>query len=349
MTTFGKVVAVAHQIKRERAAAKPLVSRLQSNTGPVWEGDVPPEWRNAGFVLELSSAASDILESNAATARELAQYAIIIAESIAPDAYPRPIRDSVTADAWKELANAHRYLSEYDAALRALSVAERHLADAPSADWERTLVRFARAVVLCDMHRLDEASILADETSAVFESYKEFRRCGHALLLKGMIAHRQGDFDAAATTFARAIDVLERTDDSRGLGSAYNNFGYAQAERGELASADRALQKALSIFEQLRFRGEAARTRCILASILLRINRFDRANELLATGRDTFRQLGMVEEAGIAGLSQADALLALGRPMEARTVIGDVLNEFRQASLSERAELALAYLQGSSL
>jgi tetratricopeptide (TPR) repeat protein len=345
MSGFDRAVAIARQIQRERAAAKPFVSHLQSNIELLWDSDVPPERRTAGFVLELTKAASDTLESNPDTSGALAKYAIVAAASIAPDAYPAPLVASITADAWKELANAHRYVSEYDAALRALSAAEKCIAAAPSADWERTLLRFARAVVLCDMQRFDEAGKLAEETSSAFENYREFRRSGHALLLNGMIAHRQRRFDVAASIFTRAIDVFERTEDLQGLASAYNNFGYSKAENGEMSSAAPALQKALSIFDGLDLRGEAARTRCILAFVLLRTHRYELANELLTAGRRTFRELGMTEEDGVQGLVQADVLLALGRPSDAKVVITTVLDEFRRASLNERAIVALAYVR----
>jgi tetratricopeptide (TPR) repeat protein len=295
--------------------------------------------------MEVTELVFATIEKNAIAARALAQYAVAVAGAIDAEAYPATILASVSADAWRALANAHRYLSEYDAALRAVSTAEHCITDVAAADWERTLVRFARAVILCDMQRFEEASSLAEEASTAFAAYKEFRRSGQALLVQGMIAHRQNRYDAAAAIFAQAVDVFERTDDLKGLASAYNNFGYAQAERDELPSAVLALQKALSIFDALEMRGEAARTRCILASVYVRSQKYERANELLTTGRRTFRDLGMVEENGTQGLVQADVLLALGRLADANTVITEVLHEFRRASLNERAVVALAYAQ----
>lgn len=345
MSAFDRIVAVAHQIERERELAKPAVWRLRSTIGTMWDSDVPPAWRTAGFVMELSEAAAAILESNVGAARMLAQYAVVVATSIARDTYPPPIIASITADAWKELANAHRYGSEYDAALRAISAAEGCLAGAPAADWERTVVRFARAVVLSDMQRLDEASELAEEASAAFANYKEFRRSGHALLLKGIIAHRQSRFDTAAATFAHAVHVFEQTDDLQGLAAAYNNFGYSQAEKGEISSAVLALQKALSIFDGLELRGEAARTRCILASVLLRTGNAGHACNLFRSARETYLGLAMIEEAGLAGLGQADALLAVGAASDARIIVDSVVDEFRRASLNERAVDAVVYLQ----
>jgi len=345
MNNSVKFLAVADQIKRERVAAKPIVARLRSDINDMWDCDVPQQWRTAGFVQELTDTAAEVLKVEPRKALAISQYAIVIATSIAEGVYPDPIPAVIEAEAWKQLGNAHRYLSEFDAALRALDAAEKRLEGAAAADWERAIVRFARACVLCDMHRLDEAGVLAEETGAVFEQYKERRRAGHALLLKGTIEHRSMRFDDSVATFARAIDLLEQTDDLRGLASAYNNFGYSQSERGAFPSAVSALQKALSIFEELNLLGEIARTRCILASVLVSTQRYQQAGQLFSVGRRAFRELGMVEEAGIAGLDLADSMLAAGNPAEARAVVEEVVLEFRTASLSERAILALAYLR----
>ena len=345
MNNSVRFLAVADQIKRERVAAKPIVAQLRSSIGDMWDRDVPLQWRTAGFVQELTETAADVQKVEPRKALAISQYAIVIATSIAGGVYPDPIPAVIEAEAWKQLGDAHRYLSEFDAALRALAAAEKRLDGAAAADWERAIVRFSRAYVLCDMHRLDEASVLAEETAAVFEQYKELRRAGQALLLKGTIEHRSMKFDDSSATFAHAIDLLKQTDNLSGLASAYNNFGYSQAERGVFPSAVSALQKALSIFEELNFSGEAARSRCILATVLLRTQRYHQAGQLFLVSRRSFRELGMVEEAGIAGLDLADSMLAAGNPAEARAVVEEVVLEFRTASLNERAIFALAYLR----
>ena len=335
---------IAAQIERERVAAKVTVERLKSAIRKAWNSSVPRAWRTAGMVLELADASTDLLRRDTTLARQLAQYAIVIANGIAADAYPSPIAATISATAWKTLANVHRYVSNYQLALRAITAAERCLANNPAVDFDRSVVRFARALILCDMERLDEADGLADQTMEAFVEYRDHRRYGHALLLKGMIAHRRRRFGHATEVFAQAIDAFSKTDDLPGLASAYNNLGYSQAEDGATGAAVSSLQNALSIFEALGLAGESARTRCILASVLIRNGQYERANNLLSAGRRIFRELHMVEEDGGQGLVQADVLLALGDVDAARAIITDVIDLFRRAALNERTIVALAYL-----
>jgi hypothetical protein len=53
----------------------------------------------------------------------------------------------------------------------------------------------------------------------------------------------------------------------------------------------------------------------------------------------------MAEEAGLAGVRLVEAYLALERRDAARAIIVTVIDEFRAASLNERALIALAYLR----
>lgn len=349
MKRFDRTVAflgeVAKQIEREREVARPIVETLRTTIGERWDSDVPPQWRTSGFVAELTAAAAFVLETDPRSAQALAQYAIVVVTSIPEKAYPEPILAGNEAEAWKELASAHRYLSDYEAALRALDAADRRVAGIPSLDFERAVLRFARALVLCDMHMFSEARALTDESAAVFVQYKDSRRAGQALILRGMIEARSSDLHAAAETFNEAIEVFQKCNDLRSLASAFNNLGYAQTELGNISGAVLALRNALAIFEELALMGEAARTRSVLACVLMRNGEYARARDLFFAARETFRSLGMIEEAGIAGLDLADALLALSDTAAARTVVEAVFTEFAGAKLTERAATALAYVR----
>ena len=53
----------------------------------------------------------------------------------------------------------------------------------------------------------------------------------------------------------------------------------------------------------------------------------------------------MPEEAGLAGVDLVEACLALGRDSAARTLLEEVIEEFRRSGLNERALVALTYLR----
>jgi hypothetical protein len=53
----------------------------------------------------------------------------------------------------------------------------------------------------------------------------------------------------------------------------------------------------------------------------------------------------MPEDAGLAGLDVADALIATGQPDRAREIVVQVLAEFTNSNLNAHALTALAYLR----
>jgi len=116
-------LALSHtveQITAERGAAYPTVERLRSaDLDRLWDEELPASWRTAGFVQELTAAAADLLERDARRSLELAQLAQAVSTSIPSHAYPPTVFAQLEGNAWKEIGTAHRYLSEFDAAIRA--------------------------------------------------------------------------------------------------------------------------------------------------------------------------------------------------------------------------------------
>src|SRR4029077_12744021 len=90
------------QLAGERAAAKPLIESIRTRGKDLWEIDIPAEWRNAGFVQELTAEAASILESDPRNSLSLAQLALAIATNLPVDTYPFPIQAQLEGAAWKE-------------------------------------------------------------------------------------------------------------------------------------------------------------------------------------------------------------------------------------------------------
>jgi tetratricopeptide (TPR) repeat protein len=322
-----------------------VVDELRTKISAHFECEVPAEWRNIGFVLELNAAAPEVLEKDAKAAQAIAQFAIAVLAAISADAYPRTILRTAEATAWKELANAHRYQSDYAAALRALDAGDRCLADSLTSAYDEAVLHFARALIYCDQGRFDEADEVLAASLRVFAEHQDQRRSGQCLLLQGMSQHRRGLFRDACSSYEAAISKLRRTDDLASLASAFNNLGHARSDLGEHAAGVTALHNALAIFTDLAMTGEGVRTRGVLGRVLLSQGHFGQARAMFVETRAAFLRLGMPEEAGIIGLLLVEALVALHAIPQAQMALEDVIDEFQRANLGERAATALAYLR----
>jgi tetratricopeptide (TPR) repeat protein len=292
----------------------------------------------------LCAAAVELLSHAPGRSAALAQLAIAVAGEL-DGRYPRIIRAQITAAAWKELANAHRYRSDHDAALRALDRADEAIGDEPSLGYDNAVLALARATTLREMDRIPEALRLLHEAASVFRGHGDRTRVAQCELLGGMILHQQRDTSAARRAYRRAVEVAHGTGNAQIVASAYVNLGVLDAELGRTNDALDSLQQSRAIFVELDAGGEIARANWGIGLALLKASRFEAAIPLLRDARAAFLALGMVEEAGLAGIELFEAHLAIDRPDTAHAVLTSVIDEFRAASLGDHALVALAYLR----
>lgn len=332
------------QLSAEREAARPIVNDLRTSFGSVWEEDVRVSWRTAGFVQELTAAAVEILEHDPRRSLGLAQLALAVATSIPPDTYPVPVQAQIEGTAWKEIGNAHRYMSEHDAALRAFDSAQRCLTGASTLAHDRAVVDFARAVVLSDIGKQDEARALISDVIPVLRSFADQRRVVHAAMLIGNIDLRQRRLPEARAVYEQALRDVS-SDDLYGRAALYSNLAQVCTDMGDINEALLMFHHARAILSELGMTTAVTRTEWALAQLLLRNGQFHQAIPILQRTRDIFIQNGMIDDAGLTGLDLAEALLAIDRRDEARLITERVLGEFVKAGLNIGAITALAYLK----
>jgi tetratricopeptide (TPR) repeat protein len=340
----GEFPRVAKKLAEERTAAAPVVRQLRTALDAYWDRQIPRAWRTVGFVQELTAAARDTLKHDPKATLALAQFAVVIAGSLPAEAYPQAILTQAEAAAWKEIANAHRYRSEYAAALRALDVVDGRLARVHGLGHDRATLRLTRALVLTDQGQGDEALALLRECVTDFTEYDDGQRIAQCLHLRGMIEQRAGRFHEAITTYESALEYLEDVDDRYVRASLQNNMGHVYAELQQPDEALACLREALALFDDLHATGEVARTAWGLGRVLLANERYTEAKSAFVGARRSLLRLMLPEEAGLAGLDLADAFLATGAVAAAVRQVEEVIDEFRAANLNGRALMALQYL-----
>jgi tetratricopeptide (TPR) repeat protein len=342
---FAALLAITERIRDEQRRAHPVVERLVMTIERQWDEEIPHEWRNVGFVQELNKVSASTLEQNAGTSHELAQFALAVATSIPRDRYPSLILAEVEGTAWRRIAQAHHYRSNYADALRALDAADKCYWPETGLFEERAIAGLVRAMIYSDLLRFDDAEILLSESERVFDDIGNVRLYGHCLLLRGTIAYRQHRLIPAADIFEDATEVLREAGDLPQLAKALNALGLVRSDLDEPTSAARAFQDALSICSGLGLAGETARTKGCLGRVSLSLGRYGEAQKLLTEARSVFLTLHMAEEAGLAGLELVEVFIAQHEEFRAVAVVEEVIAEFQRANLNGRAATALAYLR----
>ncbi|HKO57544.1 MAG TPA: hypothetical protein VJ276_16850, partial [Thermoanaerobaculia bacterium] len=170
---------VAARLADEDAEATALLEPILRAPGEFIWADVGHKYRGnapAGVVRVLCQAARELFERDPMHARTLAEHATLVAEAIPDDAYPSVTLAELRGTAWKECANALRYLGLFDAAHDALSRAERAFRRLPDPALHLAIVRYIRAGVLYKSEHFDEAVSLARSAAAEFAALGQTTR-----------------------------------------------------------------------------------------------------------------------------------------------------------------------------
>jgi tetratricopeptide (TPR) repeat protein len=289
----------------------------------------------------LIARAASLHEREPLEALRFAEAAISVTEAL-------PGEHELRGTAWKERANALSYLGRFEEALESCRRAERAYRELPAPELGLATVAFVRASILFEQQQYDAA----EEPAAVAE--RGFRRLGDAerqtcaLHLRGLIAYERGDLEQATSLFERVSAYGHAAADPLWTARAAQALANCQIDRHQLAEATLQLHGALERFRALELRMEVNRTEWALARVLLAGGKFEEAIPRLQAVADTFEHAGMATDAALAGLDQADALVALGRTREVTRLAAHLFEVFRTAGMLTGALSAMAYVKESA-
>ena len=332
------------RLTAEREASREIVAGLRRSSSEVWDLEIPSEWRTAGFVQELTSVAYQIVESNPRQSLAFAQLALAIATGIPTRTYPSPIQEQIEGTAWKEIGTAHRYMGELDAALRAYDAAQRAYGRANALVHDSAVIELARAIVLNDLDRHDEALRILASIEPVLRDFEDHRHVVQVHQMTANIYYGQGRLQDAQAVLEKALAEVG-FDDFYTRAAIHATLGLVYGKVGKTEEAFVKLHQARAMLADLGMTGEVTRTDWAIATTVLERGDNARAVEMLRAVRSQFLSLSIAHEAGLAGLDLADALIANGNVHEAQKTVEDVLREFTTANLSLYAIKALAYLR----
>jgi tetratricopeptide (TPR) repeat protein len=188
------------------------------------------------------------------------------------------------------LANALRISGECRAAFLALeradAIAERTL----TPEFHRLLVAYARAAILYEMRRNDEALLLLDHCAREFDAMNDPERARDAREFMGSVWHAEGEYGFAITAWTDALRIAEGVHDEERVAILHGNIGHAYARLREDDLARDSLARALVGYRRLNMPVQKARMLQTLGRLELR--RTGRDDMLLEAAAE-FARLGM--------------------------------------------------------
>jgi tetratricopeptide (TPR) repeat protein len=339
------------QILRARVAedleARQLLDKLLRNPFSFVWTDLAgkPRFRTAGVVRRLCEEVLTAAKEDPPHARDLADTAMLILETLDPKRYSTDEVTDLRGLAWKARAIARRALGELKPALEALDRAEDEFGRLSPGAAGIADVAYFRADILSAMGQLDEATRFAQDAARSFEAQGRTSRYIQAKLLSGVIAYRRSDFASARDVFLPLLEQAEADGDLALAASLSQNLGTVYVELGQSALAVRYLLAATAGWAELGRATESARSEWSLAQLLMVDGAFDAAADRLANVQAQFGKLKAADDAALVRLLRVEALLLAQRPKEAAAVCKGLAEELMDLGIKPAAYKALAYIQ----
>jgi tetratricopeptide (TPR) repeat protein len=303
------------------------------------------EYWTGGAVRVLSEAANAACERNPLHARNLAEAALAVAEQLSSDDYPRDTLHSLRGLAWKECANALRFLAEYPAALDALDRADREFSRLGSQAFEFGNLAYIRASVLMYMDRLSEATIQAGESARIFATFGDTERWTRARAVEAGVLFYRREFAEAAKIFEQLRAYAETNNDVIGVARHSYNVANCFMELGDATQATPLLLDARQIFAERGVKTELVRTDWMLAVLTRVRGQFEESIVRLRAVKKASEDLALPEEAAHITLDLIESLLLTGKTREISALCSQVMRYFRESGKLREALTAAAFLK----
>jgi tetratricopeptide (TPR) repeat protein len=300
---------------------------------------------SGGVARRLSAHAHTICQNEPLDALTFADAAISVAEALPDDTYPAKAIYELRGTAWKERANAQRFLGQYPEALESLLRAERAYKHLASPSLGLSTVALVRGYVLCDQQRLDEAAAMAERAEYGFAHLGDEDRRMTALYLRAGIKFEARDISDAASLFRQVVSYAESMNNSLWIARGSDALGNCEVHRGNLGEASMHFHKALTLFREIGSASELIRTEWGIANLLLQGGKQSEAIRRLRDAAAEFETLGMITDAALVRLDLVDAVLALGQTGQIVEIATRLFRVFTDAGMITGALTALAYLK----
>jgi tetratricopeptide (TPR) repeat protein len=337
----------ARRLQQERTGTREVTEKLLDTTPlPEWPGLAGrPELRNSGALEQLAARVRARCEHDPREALAAASLATAIAETLPPGAYPAVTLAQLRAHAWKDRAHTLRFLGRYDEALDAVAMAERALEPFPATAYDRAVVGLVKAATLQHIERFDESGELLAECAGVFRDHGDTKQQLYCTMIHAALFYRLGQYLEAEREWTDSLTVALGLGDMESVARAHGNLASCALHLGDVSTGKAHVGQAKEIFYELGRDIEAIRIDLAFARLLVKNGDITHGIILLRKARESFLSHQLVEEAGLCGLSIAEAFVGRGDYAAAFELTDEIIRDFSHAALNSRAIQAVQSLQ----
>jgi len=333
--------AIAAADARARELVMPLVdSAIRFRAARI---DDDPRFYTLAVIRLLSKVANGMHERQPQFGLVLADTALNIAEKLPANLQAQSAWYVGTA--WKERANALRYLGRFKEADEALDRAEEAFeSDDHVEPFDLAIVQYVRATLYCQMERFEEVVALGQSAAETFHLYGDTRRYLSALLVEGLGYYNAGRDRESVEIMERVAALATNAGEIDLLGRALLNAANSYMRLRDFGKATVYYADAISVMDALDLPTELARLHWSLGTLKIEQGDYDEGLVGLERSRIQLQQLGMANDAALVTLDLVAGLLAAEKPERVPELCRAITLTFSSEGMMRNAKKALAYL-----
>jgi tetratricopeptide (TPR) repeat protein len=305
--------------------------------------DQDPRFCTLAVIRQLCKVANGMHERQPQFGLVLADTALGITSRLADTGKEKAAWYAGTA--WKERANALRYLGRFKEAEEALDQAEAAFeSDDHAEPFDLAIVAYVRATVCCEMERFVEAAQFARGAAAVFQTYGDKQRYLSARVAEAGSFYSVDRYTEAVPIFESVADEARVVKEKGMLCVALANAASCYTRLGSFEKAFAYYGEALTVVSDLDVPTERARILWAFASLKVESGRYEEGLPELERSVLQLRVFGLTNDSALATLDLIAGLIAVGDTERVPELCRSVAATFASEGLSRNARKALAYL-----
>ncbi len=343
---LAEFLETAERLKNERAAAGNVLETVEATLPDAWPSlAAVPEFQTNAALERLGDEVRRRLDRNPREALALAELATTIADALPRTAYPAVTLAQIRAMAWKDRANALRFSGRIPETFEAIAHAEQILEKHVALGLDRAVVDLVKALTLLNTGECEKARAIAITCGGVFLAHGDLTRALQAGEIEAHVLFEKEQYADAHSLFKSLIEVARATGDGDAEARCHHNAGSCAIYLNDLKSANIHLSEAISKFTDLGKAIAGIRAQWGAGIVLIGRGQTDHGLRYLHTARDAFMQHELFEEAGLCGLSIAEALLSRGDEEQAHEIVRGIARDFCESPVERRIVDAVVALE----
>jgi tetratricopeptide (TPR) repeat protein len=340
---LAELLETARRLQDERASAAGVPALIDATPPEQWPLLATDARLQTNAALErLGDEVRRRMDRNPREALTLAELATTIADALPVNLYPAVTLAQIRAMAWKDRANALRFLGRYEETFHAIGRAEEILEKHVALGLDRAVVDLVKALTLVDTGDFESARAIAMTCGSVFLAHGDMTRALQAGEIEGHILYEQQHYGEAHALFESLLAVTRVVEDKEAEARCHHNLAYCAVHLGNFKSANIHFSEAIAKLTDLGQPLAAVRSQWGAGRVLIGKGQYETGVAYLYAARNSFLGADMSEEAALCALSIAEALLSRGDEESARTMVRDIAAQFRQSPLRRVAQAIVA-------